>query len=206
VVFGGILGGGGLVLAQIEPDGTLGTEITRDVIIRDILSDRIDGGTVRGANLFHSFEVFNVLAGRGVYFSNPDGIANILSRVTGNDPSEILGRLGVLGEANLFLINPNGILFGPNASLDIEGSFFATTADAIRLGNTGLFSATEPATSNLLAVNPSAFLFNAIAAQPILNQSQAASLISQPNSNGGSPGLQVRAGQTLGVKYSGLLR
>jgi filamentous hemagglutinin family protein len=199
VVFGGILGGGGLVLAQIEPDGTLGTEITRDVIIRDILSDRIDGGTVRGANLFHSFEVFNVLAGRGVYFSNPDGIANILSRVTGNDPSEILGRLGVLGEANLFLINPNGILFGPNASLDIEGSFFATTADAIRLGNTGLFSATEPATSNLLAVNPSAFLFNAIAAQPILNQSQAASLISQPNSNGGSPGLQVRAGQTLGL-------
>ncbi len=199
VVFEGILGGGGLVLAQIEPDGTLGTEITRDVIIRDILSDRIDGGTVRGANLFHSFEVFNVLAGRGVYFSNPDGIANILSRVTGNDPSEILGRLGVLGEANLFLINPNGIIFGPNASLDIQGSFFATTADAIRLGNTGLFSATEPATSNLLAVNPSAFLFNAIAAQPILNQSQAASVIGQPNSNGGSPGLQVRAGQTLGL-------
>jgi filamentous hemagglutinin family protein len=199
VVFEGILGGGGLVLAQIEPDGTLGTEITRDVIIRDILSDRIDGGTVRGANLFHSFEVFNVLAGRGVYFSNPDGIANIFSRVTGNDPSEILGRLGVLGEANLFLINPNGIIFGPNASLDIQGSFFATTADAIRLGNTGLFSATEPATSNLLAVNPSAFLFNAIAAQPILNQSQAASVIGQPNSNGGSPGLQVRAGQTLGL-------
>ncbi|MEQ8956734.1 MAG: filamentous hemagglutinin N-terminal domain-containing protein, partial [Coleofasciculus sp. C2-GNP5-27] len=187
------------VLAQIESDGTLGTDIERDVNIRDILSDRIDGGTIRGVNLFHSFELFNVLEGRGVYFTNPDGIANIFSRVTGTDPSDILGRLGVLGDANLFLMNPNGIIFGENASLDIEGSFFATTADAIRLGDTGLFSATEPARSNLLTVNPSAFLFNAIAAQPILNQSQAESVIGQPNSNGGSPGLQVRAGQTLGL-------
>ncbi|MFP4120293.1 MAG: filamentous hemagglutinin N-terminal domain-containing protein, partial [Coleofasciculus sp.] len=187
------------VLAQIEPDDTLGTDIERDVNIRDILSDRIDGGTIRGGNLFHSFELFNVLEGRGVYFTNPDGIANIFSRVTGTDPSDILGRLGVLGNANLFLMNPNGIIFGENASLDIEGSFFATTADAIRLGDTGLFSATEPAKSNLLTVNPSAFLFNAIAAQPILNQSQAESVIGQPSPFGLPVGLQVRAGQTLGL-------
>ncbi|HEY9600647.1 MAG TPA: filamentous hemagglutinin N-terminal domain-containing protein, partial [Allocoleopsis sp.] len=190
------------VLAQILPDNTLGAEgsvVTPNVNIQGIQSDRIDGGATRGANLFHSFSDFNVGEGRGAYFANPVGIENILTRVTGGNPSNILGRLGVLGGANLFLLNPNGIVFGPNASLDLQGSFFATTADAVQLGDTGLFSASEPATSNLLTVNPSAFLFNAIAAQPIINQSIAASVIGQPNSIGGSPGLQVPAGQTLGL-------
>ncbi len=72
---------------------------------------------MRGCNLFHSFQEFNVDEGRGVYFSNPDNIVNILSRVTGDNISQILGTLGVLGNANLFLINPNGIVFGPNARL-----------------------------------------------------------------------------------------
>ncbi|WP_292864063.1 filamentous hemagglutinin N-terminal domain-containing protein [Nostoc sp. LPT] len=103
------------VLAQIVPDNTLGAEasvVTPNVSIRGIPSDRIDGGATRGANLFHSFEKFNVGEGRGVYFANPAGIENILTRVTGNNPSNILGRLGVLGGANLFLLNPNGIVFG----------------------------------------------------------------------------------------------
>ncbi|MEQ8972007.1 MAG: filamentous hemagglutinin N-terminal domain-containing protein [Coleofasciculus sp. C1-SOL-03] len=190
------------VLAQIEPDDTLGAESsTVRSLDPNLPVDVIEQGAIRESNLFHSFLEFNVDAGRGVYFFSPANIENILTRVTGNNPSRIFGVLGTFGDSspNLFLMNPNGILFGPNASLDIEGSFFATTADAIRLGDAGLFSATEPAKSNLLTVNPSAFLFNAIAAQPILNQSQAASVIDQPNSNGGSPGLQVRAGQTLGL-------
>ncbi len=77
----------------------------------------------RGANLFHSFREFNVEEGRSAYFTNPAPIENILSRVTGDNPSQILGKLGVLGNANLFLINPNGIIFGQNASLDVRGSF-----------------------------------------------------------------------------------
>jgi large exoprotein involved in heme utilization and adhesion len=117
--------------------------------------------------------------------------------VTGANRSDILGRLGVLGDANLFLINPNGIVFGKDASLDVQGSFLATTADGVKLGDTGLFSASQPATSNLLSVSPSALWFNAVAAQAIVNRSQAPSLIDQPNSAGLSPGLQVPDGQTL---------
>jgi len=190
------------VLAQIVPDNTLGAEgsiVTPDVNIQGIQGDRIDGGATRGANLFHSFQEFNVGEGSGAYFANPAGIENILTRVTGNNPSNILGRLGVLDDANLFLINPNGIVFGQDASLDVQGSFLATTADAVKLGDAGLFSASQPATSNLLSVSPSALWFNAVAAQPIVNRSQAPSLIGQPNSDGGSPGLQVQPGRTLAL-------
>ena len=163
------------VNAQIVPDRTLGAEssvVTPDVNIRGIQGDRIDGGATRGANLFHSFSDFNVGQGRGVYFANPAGIENILTRVTGNNASNILGRLGVLGGANLFLLNPNGIVFGQNASLDIQGSFLATTAGRIQLGDSGYFSAAEPQTSSLLSVSPGALFFNAVANQPtsIINQ------------------------------------
>ncbi|WP_375470895.1 filamentous hemagglutinin N-terminal domain-containing protein [uncultured Nostoc sp.] len=163
------------VLAQIVPDKTLGVEgsvVTPNVSIRGIPSDRIDGGATRGANLFHSFEKFNVGSGRSVYFANPAGIENILTRVTGGNPSNILGRLGVLGGANLFLLNPNGIVFGPNASLDIQGSFVATTAERIQLGDSGYFSAPQPQMSSLLSVSPGALFFTEVANQPtaIINQ------------------------------------
>ena len=158
--------------AQVIPDQTLGSESStlqnerirgRDGIERE--SDLIEGGARRGGNLFHSFEQFDVMAGRGAYFANPDEVANILSRVTGGDRSEIFGTLGVLGSANLFLINPNGVLFGSNASLDIQGSFAATTANGVQLGDQGFFSATSPEQSSLLEVNPGAFLFNQAVAQ-----------------------------------------
>jgi filamentous hemagglutinin family protein len=148
--------------AQIVEDSSLDatgrTSITRDVLIRNIISDRIDGGTTSGSNLFHSFEEFNVGAGRGVYFSNPAGIENILTRITGGNPSNIRGTLGVvdinnnLGTANLFLINPNGIIFGPNARLDLGGSFFGSTANSIVFDNGFEFSATNPQ-APLLTVN-----------------------------------------------------
>jgi filamentous hemagglutinin family protein len=202
-IFGALSGGvSDRVLAQIVPDNTLGAEgsvVTPDVTINGISSDRIDGGATRDANLFHSFSQFNISEGRGAYFTNPAGILNILTRVTGANRSDILGRLGVLGNANLFLINPNGIVFGPSASLDVQGSFLATTANALKLGDAGLFSASQPATSNLLTVSPSALWFNAVAAQPIVNRSQAPSPIGQPNSDDGSPGLQVRPGRTLAL-------
>ena len=110
--------------------------------------------------------------GRGAYFANPTGIENILTRVTGSNASNILGRLGVLGGANLFLLNPNGIVFGPNASLDIQGSFVATTADRIKLGDSDYFSAVEQQRSSLLSVSPGALFFSQVANQPtaIINQ------------------------------------
>lgn len=151
-------------IAQIIPDATLGTETSvvspTQTVIRGVVSDRISGGAQRGANLFHSFEQFNISAGHGAYFVNPAGVENILGRVTGSDPSDILGTLGVLGDANLFLLNPNGILFGTDARLDVTGSFTATTAEAIALGDQGFFSAVDPAQSSLLSVSPGALFFN----------------------------------------------
>ncbi|MDJ0616409.1 MAG: filamentous hemagglutinin N-terminal domain-containing protein [Calothrix sp. MO_192.B10] len=151
--------------AQIIPDDTLGSNdnsvVIPNQIIREVPSDRIDGGAIRGGNLFHSFTEFNIESGRGAYFTNPSGIENILTRVTGSNVSNILGTLGVLGNANLFLVNPNGIVFGQNARLDVNSSFVGSTANAIQFGNQGFFSATNPQPpSQLLTINPSAFFFN----------------------------------------------
>ena len=151
------------VKAQLVPDRTLGSENSVVTPI-DQLNDRINGGAARGANLFHSFLEFNIGEGRSLYFTNPTGIENILTRVTGGNPSNIFGRLGVLGDASLWLINPNGINFGPNASLDIRGSFLATTADGIQLGENGFFSATDLQNSQLLTVQPGVLFNNALAA------------------------------------------
>jgi filamentous hemagglutinin family protein len=143
-------------VAQIVPDNSLGNEnsvVTPNVNIRGINSNRIDGGAVRGGNLFHSFQEFNIREGQGAYFSNPDNIINILTRVTGGNISQILGTLGVLGNANLFFINPAGIVFGPNARLDVGGSFFATTADGILFENGFEFAASNPQAPPLLTIN-----------------------------------------------------
>ncbi len=121
---------------------------------------------------------------------NPAGIENILTRITGNNSSNILGKLGVLGEANLFLVNPNGIFFGPNASLALRGSFIATTVNEIRSGENGVFSAAHPGNSNLLSVEPSALFFNQLATQArgnIVNQPTYEKVV----------GLQVSEGETI---------
>src|SRR4028118_255141 len=142
-------------IAQILPDRTLGNENSRTVLdtINNLPSDRIEGGAARGVNLFHSFREFNVGEGRGAYFANPNGIANIFTRVTGGNPSNILGTLGVQGNANLFLLNPQGIVFGSNARLDLRGSFFASSADSIVFNHGFEFSSANPQTVPLLAIN-----------------------------------------------------
>ena len=160
------------VLAQVTPDNTLGDE-SSVVNSRDDTSESIEGGAVRGENLFHSFEEFNVGEDRGVYFANPDAVNNIFSRVTGDNVSNILGTLGVDGAANLYLINPNGIVFGEGASLDVQGSFTATTADGIEFGEQGFFSVSDPEAPKLLTINPSAYLFNQAAPGAIANNSKA---------------------------------
>ncbi len=139
-------------LAQITPDDTLGTENSVVTPVNSQL-ERIDGGAIRGSNLFHSFTEFNIGEGKEAYFSNPVAIESIFSRVTGSNPSLIFGKLGVLGDANLFFLNPNGIIFGENASLDIKGSFFASTASSIDLGNDKKYSAINPSAPPLLSVN-----------------------------------------------------
>lgn len=123
----------------------------------------IRAGTQGGRNLFHSFSQFS--PGRNtVRFTNNDPtVRNVINRVTGTSASQIDGLIAARGASpdfNVFLLNPNGIIFGANARLDIRGSFVATTANALRFGNQGLFSAADLSqNSALLTVNPSAFLF-----------------------------------------------
>jgi filamentous hemagglutinin family protein len=138
--------------AQLIPDNTLGNESS--IVTPQGVRDLIEGGAIRGSNLFHSFSEFNIGNNQQVYFDNPSGITDILTRITGNNVSNIQGTLGVAGTANLFLINPNGILFSSNSRLDISGSFVASTSAGIRLGQEGIFSATQPQTSTLLAIQP----------------------------------------------------
>ncbi|MEQ9370720.1 MAG: filamentous hemagglutinin N-terminal domain-containing protein [Coleofasciculus chthonoplastes F3-SA18-01] len=149
--------------SQIEADNTLpvNSQVTGCPICL------IEGGTVRGGNLFHSFEEFSVPTGGEAFFDNALDIQNILGRVTGSTLSNIDGLILANGTANLFLINPNGIIFGENAQLDIGGSFVASTANAIGFGNQGVFSATEPEAPPLLTVNPDALFFNQLAAQGV---------------------------------------
>ncbi|HHP7230515.1 MAG TPA: filamentous hemagglutinin N-terminal domain-containing protein [Xenococcaceae cyanobacterium] len=167
--------------SNIVPDNTLGTESSQ--VIENANGQPIEvitGGAQREQNLFHSFQEFNVSEGRGAFFANPEAVSNIFSRVTGSNPSNILGTLGVDGAANLYLINPNGIIFGANSSLNVQGSFTATTAGGIRFGEQGEFSAINPQAPQLLTINPSAYLFNQRSDQQINGiQSQGILAVSQ---------------------------
>ncbi|MEQ9238775.1 two-partner secretion domain-containing protein [Coleofasciculus sp. E2-BRE-01] len=159
------------VVAQIVPDNSLGSEgsiVTPNVNSIKGVIDRIDGGAIRGSSLFHSFQDLNVDTLQKVYFANPAGIEAILGRVTGTQSSSIFGTLGVLGNANLYLINPNGILFGQDAQLDISGSFFAGTNESLLLDNGYQFSTENPDTPPLLTLNISPGLQTGLPAQGVI--------------------------------------
>ena len=114
-------------LAQISSDGTLSTNVNTI----DGKNFTIDKGNQLEGNLFHSFREFSIPNDGSAVFNNGADIINIFSRVTGGNPSNINGLLGANGNANLFLLNPSGIIFGENARLDIGGSFLGSTADSI---------------------------------------------------------------------------
>nr|WP_267871585.1 filamentous hemagglutinin N-terminal domain-containing protein [Nostoc sp. CHAB 5715] len=168
VILVGAIGiqGGLRTSAQVTADPSVGTQVER---IDDSTLDITGGTTVGNTNLFHSFSNFSIKTEEIVTFENAPTINNILVRVTGRNPSDIQGTLQAQGNANLFLMNPNGIIFGANAVLNINGSFIGTTASAIQFPGGGEFSMTSPVNplNPLLRVNPSAFLFNQILSQPV---------------------------------------
>jgi filamentous hemagglutinin family protein len=169
-------------LAQVTSDGTVNTQVNNDGNTAEIT-----GGETRGDNLFHSFQDFSVETGNEAFFNNADSISNIFSRVTGGNVSDIDGAIRSNGSANLFLINPAGIIFGEGASLNIGGSFYGSSASSI-LFEDGEFSAADLDNPPLLTVNaPIGLGF----------RDQPGDIVNRSTANGA--GLQLFSGKTISL-------
>jgi len=130
--------------SQIVPDATLPED---SIVLPNGDTFTIQGGTAAGRNLFHSFEEFSLPTGNIASFESLPAIDNIITRVTGELASDIDGTIAA--DANLYFLNPNGIVFGPNAQLEIDGSFLATTAERFQFAD-GLEFGTEGAGTGAL--------------------------------------------------------
>jgi filamentous hemagglutinin family protein len=189
--------------AQILPDGTLSTQV-----IPNGTTFEIHNGSRVGQNLFHSFSQFSIPTGSSAVFNNDITVQNIFSRVTGGQISAIDGLIKTQGPANLFLLNPSGILFGPNAQLNLGGSFLATTAQSIKFADGQSFSGAIAAPPLLSISVPTGLQFSSPLGL-ITVQNQGHNFISgnelpgvagssQPSSLTPS-GLQVAPGKTLAI-------
>ena len=119
-----------------------------------------DLGKQVGGNLFHSFGKFGLDATEKATFSGPSGTQNVIGRVTGGAQSNINGQIvSAISGANLYLINPSGIVFGPTATVNVSGSFYASTANYLRMSDGAKFQATNPDASTLTMASPVAFGF-----------------------------------------------
>lgn len=199
--------------AQVIPDETLpqNSAVNSDCT----KSCQIEGGTTRDSNLFHSFDQFSIPPDAEAVFNHSPQIRNIFTRVTGNLSSNIEGTIstringdiGNQGVANLFLINPNGIMFGANARLNIGGSFLATTADSIFFEDNSQFSTSNSQNSPLLTVSvPIGLQFGENSGE-IVNQSQ---LRKDPDPlfpffPGSTVGIKVNNGKTIALVGTGII-
>ncbi|MGH8615165.1 MAG: filamentous hemagglutinin N-terminal domain-containing protein [Gammaproteobacteria bacterium] len=148
--------GASVASAEAMLDGTLGSggSFTGDFTIPHT------AGKTDGPNLFHSFSVFNIDAGERATFTGPGSIDNVLSRVTGVDPSTFNGPLiSEIPSADFYFINPHGVIFGDNASLRVDGSFHVSTAHSLKLGDGGIYFADTAKASTLTSAPPRAFGF-----------------------------------------------
>ena len=125
-------------------------------------------GVVRGGNVFYSFSVFNIGRLESAVFTGPVDIRNVISRVTGTGSSLIDGPLSVaIPGANFFFINPNGVMFGAGASINVDGSAYFSTANSLRLADGGVFHADAAKASVLTSAEPVAFGFLSANPAPI---------------------------------------
>jgi filamentous hemagglutinin family protein len=160
----------GEAMGEVTTDGSLGPRQALagpEYQIGEALGQRA------GGNLFHSFEYFSLSADESAIFSGASDIDHVISRVTGGSPSSIDGALISRVEgADLYFLNPAGVLFGVNASIDVPASLHVATADELRLADGGRFSASQPLSGNLSAAPPSAFGFVSGDAGPLKIQGE----------------------------------
>jgi len=172
----------GTAQGQIATDGTVGSAQS---LTGPNYAIGAGLGTQHGANLFHSFSTFNINTGESATFTGPNGLQNVISRVTGGGLSNIDGTLrSEINGANFWFINPAGVVFGANAKLDVPAAFHVSTADELRFADGAVFSAANPAISTLSAEPVAAFGFLSAAPKRI-------------EVNGGYLG--VKEGQTLSL-------
>ncbi|MBK8455262.1 MAG: filamentous hemagglutinin N-terminal domain-containing protein [Thiofilum sp.] len=139
------------VKAEIITDGTLGAATS---LIGPNYQIDAALGTQMGGNLFHSFSEFSINAGEIANFSGSPSVSNVISRVTGSNVSNINGLIrSNIPNADLFFINPKGIIFGKNAQLDVQGSFYASSANYLKF-NDGAYFDTNPKASSTLTIAP----------------------------------------------------
>ena len=185
--------------AQVNSDGTTNTTVNLNNNNFNILN-----GIQKGNNLFHSFKEFSIPTGGSAIFQNSSAIENIINRVTGGNISNIDGLIKSQGNANLFLINQNGIVFGENARLDIGGSFLATTAESILFADGFNYSAIVSPEAPLLTVSVPIGLQMGTNSSGIELESTGhnlipASLVSPLKRGQNNSSLQVKPGKTLAL-------
>ncbi|HIF97787.1 MAG TPA: filamentous hemagglutinin N-terminal domain-containing protein, partial [Myxococcales bacterium] len=143
----GSLGPGGTLTAETEFPGVF------------VIGEEL--GTSFGQNLFHSFESFNLGAGDTAKFTASRPFSSVVSRITGSAPSYLNGQIrSDISGADFYFLNPSGVFFGPGASLDVPGAFYASTADDLEFSDGRVFAARPGSDPPLLSMaNPAAFGF-----------------------------------------------
>lgn len=148
---------GGPSSAEIVTDGTVGPVQNMAGPHFQIGSEL---GTIRGANLFHSFQTFNIYTGESATYTGPASIENVISRITGGEISTINGLLrSEVGRADFYFINPSGVIFGPNAQVNVPGAFHVSTATELRFEDDTVYNATDTGASTLSLAQPESFGF-----------------------------------------------